>query len=44
MGHDLGSVANAVLISKSTPRNISQDLYWAFAHNAAFIPIVAGIL
>ena len=31
-------------ISKSTMKNIKQNLFWAFAYNAALIPVGAGIL
>ena len=44
MGGDLGGVAKAFGISRATMRNIRQNLFWAFAYNAALIPVAAGAL
>ena len=44
MGGDLKGVVNALAISKATIRNIRQNLFWAFAYNAALIPVAAGVL
>ena len=44
MSGDLRGVANAIAISKATIRNISENLFWAFAYNVALIPVAAGIL
>jgi Cu+-exporting ATPase len=44
MRSDLTDVANAVHLSKSTIRNIKQNLFWAFGYNTAGIPIAAGVL
>ena len=44
MGGDLGGVAKAFGISRATMRNIRQNLFWAFAYNAALIPVAAGVL
>lgn len=44
MRSDLIDVATAIQLSKSTIRNIKQNLFWAFAYNIAGIPIAAGIL
>lgn len=44
MRSDLMDVATAIQLSKSTIRNIKQNLFWAFAYNIAGIPIAAGIL
>lgn len=40
----LGGVVNAIGMSVATMRNIRQNLFWAFAYNAALIPIAAGAL
>jgi Cu+-exporting ATPase len=42
-GH-LDGVVNALSISKATMRNIRQNLFWAFAYNAALLPVAAGVL
>jgi Cu+-exporting ATPase len=41
---DLKGVLIAIRLSKSTMKNIKQNLFWAFAYNAALIPVGAGIL
>ena len=41
---DLTGIATAHQLSKATMRNIRQNLFFAFAYNAAGIPIAAGIL
>ncbi len=42
--NDLMDVAVAIALSKSTIRNIKQNLFWAFGYNIAGIPIAAGLL
>ncbi len=44
MSGDLRGVVNAIALSKATIRNIKQNLFWAFAYNAALIPVAAGAL
>ena len=42
---DLNSIADAILMSRKTMRNIKQNLFWAFAYNTMGIPIAAvGLL
>ena len=43
MNEDLGSVARALVLSRLSMRNIAQNLFWAFAYNAALIPLAAGV-
>src|SRR3546814_6112001 len=44
MSGDLRGVVTAIALSKATIRNIKQNLFWAFAYNAALIPVAAGVL
>ncbi|MBP6017938.1 MAG: copper-translocating P-type ATPase [Burkholderiaceae bacterium] len=44
MSGELSGVANAIAVSKATITNIRQNLFWAFAYNAALIPVAAGVL
>ncbi|WP_028784598.1 heavy metal translocating P-type ATPase [Thalassobacillus devorans] len=44
MRSDLMDVPTAVNLSKSTIKNIRQNLFWAFAYNVSGIPIAMGIL
>ena len=41
---DLVGIVRARTISRATMRNIRQNLFFAFAYNAAGIPIAAGLL
>jgi P-type Cu+ transporter len=38
---DLNSIADAILMSKKTIKNIKQNLFWAFGYNILGIPIAA---
>lgn len=40
---DLMDVVTAIELSKSTIKNIKQNLFWAFAYNSAGIPLAAGL-
>lgn len=44
MKSDLMDVPTAIHLSKSTIRNIKENLFWAFGYNVAGIPIAAGVL
>ncbi len=44
MRSDLMDVPTALQLSKSTIRNIKQNLFWAFGYNVAGIPVAAGLL
>ncbi len=44
MADDLDGVVKAVALSRAVMRNIRQNLFWAFAYNAALIPVAAGAL
>ena len=40
---DLGGVATAIAVSRSTMRALRQNLVWAFAYNVLLIPVAAGL-
>ena len=44
MNSSLAAVSGAVELSKSTIRNIKENLFWAFFYNTCGIPIAAGAL
>jgi P-type Cu+ transporter len=44
MRGDLGSVVQAVRLSRRTMRTMKQNLFWAFIYNVVGIPIAAGAL
>lgn len=39
---DLNGIADAILMSRKTMRNIKQNLFWAFGYNILGIPIAAA--
>lgn len=39
---DLNSIADAILMSRKTMKNIKQNLFWAFGYNTLGIPIAAA--
>ena len=41
---DLRDSVNAIKLSKKVMSRIKQNIFWAFAYNAALIPIAAGVL
>jgi Cu+-exporting ATPase len=41
---DLGAIVRARRLSQAVMRNIRQNLFWAFAYNAAGVPLAAGAL
>ncbi len=44
LGGDLHGIVKARRLSREAMRNIRQNLFFAFAYNAAGVPIAAGIL
>jgi heavy metal translocating P-type ATPase len=44
MSGSLQGVPNAIALSRATMANIRQNLFWAFAYNAALVPVAAGVL
>lgn len=44
MSGSLQGVPTAIALSKATIGNIRQNLFWAFAYNAALVPVAAGLL
>jgi len=44
MRSDLGTVVQAILLSRRTMRTMRQNLFWAFIYNVIGIPVAAGAL
>ena len=44
MRSDLMDVPTAIQLSKSTIRNVKENLFWAFAYNTLGIPVAMGVL
>jgi len=44
MSGRLTAIPDAIALSRATMGNIRQNLFWAFAYNAALIPVAAGVL
>jgi len=44
MSGALSGVPKAIALSSATIHNIRQNLFWAFAYNAALVPVAAGVL
>ncbi|MBW4980809.1 HAD-IC family P-type ATPase, partial [Marinobacter adhaerens] len=42
MSGDLEALVEALTLSRAVMANIRQNLFWAFAYNAALIPVAAG--
>ncbi len=38
------SIADAIVVSRRTVRNIKQNLFWAYIYNIILIPVAAGVL
>ncbi len=44
MGGDPEGIVRAIRLSRATMRNISQNLFFAFAYNGIGVPVAAGVL
>ncbi len=45
LNNDLNKIADAMIISKKTMRNIKQNFIWAFIYNVISIPLaITGVL
>lgn len=44
MNNSLADVVRAISLSKTTIRNIKENLFWAFFYNCLGIPVAAGVL
>ncbi len=41
---DLAKIPTALALSRTTMRNIKQNLFWAYVYNTALIPVAMGVL
>ena len=44
MSGDLRGLVTAIALSRSTMRNIKENLFWAFAYNVILIPVAMGVI
>src|SRR5450759_5119564 len=44
MSGDLRGLVTAIALSRTTMRNIKENLFWAFAYNVVLIPVAMGAL
>ncbi|MFQ3548556.1 MAG: heavy metal translocating P-type ATPase [Armatimonadota bacterium] len=44
LGGDLNKIADSIILSKATMKNIKQNLFFSFVYNTLGIPIAAGVL
>ena len=44
MSGELAALVRARRLARAPLRNVRQNLWWAFAYNAAGVPIAAGVL
>jgi P-type Cu+ transporter len=44
MSGDLRGLVTAIALSRSTMRNVKENLFWAFGYNVVLIPVAMGVL